>query len=71
MRVSRLRAEGPGFYHCVSRVVERQFKLGDREKKVFSEIMRQVEDFSGVKIVTHCVMSNHYLCGAPHKKCYV
>jgi len=60
MRTARIKADGAGYYHCVSRVIERQFKFGDREKEKFTEMMRRTEDFCGVKVVTHCVMSNHF-----------
>ena len=58
--MARIKAEGAGYYHCISRVIERQFKFGDREKETFTGFMRKVEDFAGVKILTHCVMSNHF-----------
>lgn len=35
-------------YHCVTRVVERRFAFGDREKEKFVEILRAYEEFCGV-----------------------
>jgi putative transposase len=46
-------------YHCVTRVVERRFAFGDREKEKFVEILRAYEEFCGVQVLTFCVMSNH------------
>ncbi|WP_018970806.1 transposase, partial [Rubritalea marina] len=50
----------PAIYHCVSRVVDRQFLFGDREKSKFVEFMRLYEEFCGVRILSFCVMSNHF-----------
>ena len=43
-------------YHCVSRVVGREFLFGDKEKAVFVKIMRQLEGFCGVEVLSYCVM---------------
>jgi len=47
-------------YHCVSRVVDRQFVLGTKEKDVFVRMMREYEAFCGVQVLSYCVMSNHF-----------
>ncbi len=62
MRMGRLLAEEGAVeacYHCVTRVVERRFAFGDREKEKFVEILRAYEEFCGVQVLTFCVMSNH------------
>ena len=44
MRTRRLKAHpdaSSGFYHCMSRVVDRQFIFGDIEKEHFARLMRQ------------------------------
>ena len=46
-------------FHCVSRVVDRAFKLGPKEKSVFVKMMREYEAFCGVEVLSYCVMSNH------------
>ena len=46
-------------YHCVTRVVDRRFALGDPEKEKFVKILRAYEEFCGVEVLTYCVMSNH------------
>ena len=48
------------YYHCVSRVVNRDFVLGDAERELFVKLLRLCEQFCGVRVVTHCVMSNHF-----------
>jgi len=67
MRGLRLKGEGKCFYHCLSRVVDRRFVLGDREKERFRKMMRSVEAFCGVQVVTYVIMSNHFhiLVGTP------
>jgi putative transposase len=47
-------------YHCVSRVVDRNFVFGVRERDVFRKIMRQVEGFCGVRVLTWTILSNHF-----------
>ena len=60
MRIARIKSDGGGYYHCISRVVDRQMKFGEQEKEKFRTLMRRVEEFSGVKVLTYCVMSNHF-----------
>ncbi len=49
-----------GFFHCISRVVDRRFIMGDLEKAVFRKILRQCETFYGLEVFTYCIMSNHF-----------
>ena len=35
MRQARVKAEGTGYYHVVSRIVDRAFKMDDVEKEIF------------------------------------
>lgn len=60
MRASRLLGEGRSFYHCMSRVVDKQFIFNDEEKLYFLKTMRKLEAFLGVRVITHCLMSNHF-----------
>lgn len=60
MRLPRLKGIGLSHYHCVSRVVGRQFVMGDEEKEHFVILMRKLEGFHGIRAVTFCVMSNHF-----------
>jgi len=60
MRQSRIRGEGLSYYHCLSRVVDRQFIFGDEEREHFVILMRRLEAFLGLRVVTYCIMSNHF-----------
>ncbi len=63
MRQARLKAPDTvteAYYHCVSRVVNRDFIFGDSEKEFFVQMMRKYERFYGVRVMTYCVMSNHF-----------
>ena len=50
----------PAVYHCVSRVVDRRFVLGDDEREKFRTFLRMQEKFTGCRVLTYCVMSNHF-----------
>jgi len=63
MRQPRLKvpADRPvGYYHCLSRVVDRRFIFGEPEKEHFVKLMREYEVFCEVQVLTHSVMSNHF-----------
>ena len=63
MRQARLKvpADQPaGFYHCISRVVDRRFALDDPVKERFVSLLRECEAFCEVRVLTYCVMSNHF-----------
>jgi putative transposase len=49
----------PSIYHCVSRVVERRFAFGVEEKEKFRTLMRMMENFSGCRVLSYCLMCNH------------
>lgn len=46
MRHARVKLEGRGCYHVVSRIVDRNFRLTDAEKEIFRKMMRKAEAFS-------------------------
>jgi putative transposase len=56
----RTSAEKPVFYHVISRVVDRRFALGSEEKEKFRTLMRMQEKFTGCRVVSYCLMSNHF-----------
>jgi REP element-mobilizing transposase RayT len=63
MRQARLKAPDDhevAYYHVVSRVVNREFILGEKEREQFVEMMRCYEHFCGVRVLTYCVLSNHF-----------
>ena len=47
-------------YHCVSRVVNREFVFGDVEREQQRMFMRMYENFSGCRVLSYCFMSNHF-----------
>jgi len=55
-----LQPGGAGYYHCVSRVVDRRFVLDTDEKRHFRKWMRKLETFCDVEVITYCLMSNHF-----------
>ena len=50
----------PVIYHCISRVVDRRFVFGQRECEAFRMYLRMYENFSGCRILSYCLMSNHF-----------
>jgi REP element-mobilizing transposase RayT len=50
----------PAVYHCVSRVVDRRFVFGDAEREQFRIYLRMYENFTGCRILSYCLMSNHF-----------
>jgi REP element-mobilizing transposase RayT len=50
----------PAVYHCVSRVVDRRFVFGDAEREQFRIYLRMYENFTGCRILSYCIMSNHF-----------
>ena len=50
----------PAIYHCLSRIVDRRRVLKREERDMFVSLMRRYEAFSQVKVLTYCVMSNHF-----------
>ena len=47
-------------YHVMSRVVDRRFIFGNEEKEFFRQTMRKLESFTGIQVITYCIMSNHW-----------
>ncbi|MFO8027123.1 MAG: transposase, partial [Opitutales bacterium] len=61
MKVRRTKVSGAdAVYHCMTRVVNGERLFGDGEKEVLRRMIHQVADFSGVEVLTYCVMSNHF-----------
>jgi len=56
----RIILPGGGAYHAVSRVVDRNFVFGPIEKEVFRSMIRRLESFLEVRVLTYCLMSNHF-----------
>ena len=47
-------------YHVMSRVAGGDLLFGDVEKEAFRKLMRRMERFSGVEILTYVMMGNHF-----------
>ena len=59
MRTARAKIEGAAYYHVMNRILERRYILKDEVAEKFRTLMRQVEAFTGVQVVTYCIMTNH------------
>jgi hypothetical protein len=60
MRRARIKAEGTGYYHIMSRAIEGRFIFGPAEREWFAETMRRLEQFCGLRIITYAVLSSHW-----------
>lgn len=61
MRTRRTKVSGcDAVYHCVTRTVNGELLFEDREKEMLRRMIHQVAIFSGVEVLTHCIMSNHF-----------
>ncbi|MDQ8207896.1 transposase [Coraliomargarita sp. SDUM461003] len=61
MRTRRTKVSGShAVYHCMTRTVNGERLFGDREKEILRKMLWQVAEFSGVEILTYCIMSNHF-----------
>ena len=47
-------------YHTTSRVVHRQLLFTPEAKEEFRKFMRMYERFSGCRVLSYCVMTNHF-----------
>jgi hypothetical protein len=56
MRTPRIKEAGAGFYHIISRVVDRRRVMDSDEKERFRTILRAMEAFSGCEILTHAIL---------------
>jgi putative transposase len=62
MRMRRLKApvDEPAVYHVVTRTVNGAFLFEDEDKEMLRRMLWQVADFSGVRVLTYCLLSNHF-----------
>jgi REP element-mobilizing transposase RayT len=58
--LSHARGETGQYFHLVSRVVNRGFVFEDAERERFAQIMRDAETFSGVRVLSWTILSNHF-----------
>jgi putative transposase len=59
MRPLRVKVLESAYYHVTSRALERRFIFDAVAAAKFIGFMREVEAFTGVRVVTYCIMSNH------------
>ncbi|MBN1558104.1 MAG: transposase [Lentisphaerae bacterium] len=59
MRRARIKESGAAYYHVISRVIERRFALDREEKERFVRLLRKVETFSGVNVITFAALDTH------------
>ncbi len=50
----------PEIYHACGRVVGQSFLLGEEEREHFRMLMRMCERFTGCRVLSYCLMSNHF-----------
>ena len=60
MRRPRVKLDGEGFYHVVSRIGGKRFLIDEAEKGVLLGMIRAAAAFSGVELYTFAIMSNHF-----------
>jgi len=60
MRRARIKADGAGYYHCMSRIIERRMILLDTEKDRLHKLMSNLAAFGGLKILSYCFLTNHF-----------
>ncbi|NCD35522.1 MAG: hypothetical protein EOL87_19260, partial [Spartobacteria bacterium] len=59
MKQKRIKRDHLAYYHCMSRIVGREMLLGTAEKEHMCRLIRRVEGFTGVHVLTYAVMTNH------------
>jgi REP element-mobilizing transposase RayT len=52
--------EKPAIYHVFARIVDRRFAFGVEDKEQFRTYMRMMENFSGCRVLSYCLMCNHF-----------
>ncbi|NCD34809.1 MAG: hypothetical protein EOL87_15505, partial [Spartobacteria bacterium] len=59
MRRKRIKRDGLAYYHLVNRMTLRSMLLHDEEKEELRRLIRCVEGFTGVNVLTYALMTNH------------
>jgi len=60
-RLSRLKFSNPdeGYYHVISRMVQQEFLMGEKEKEFFLKLFKKLSQVYFVRVATFSIMSNH------------
>jgi len=68
-----LRIEYPGAYYHVMNCGNRgeDIFLTDKDRQVFLDGLADSCETYHIKLIAYVLMSNHFLCRALHKMCYV
>ncbi|MEE8059366.1 MAG: transposase [Pseudomonadales bacterium] len=58
--------------HCAHHIVQRGHNrnvvfVGDKDYEYYLSTLVEWKQELEVKVYAYCLMTNHYLCGAPHK----
>ena len=61
MRSPRIKDPCGGYYHILSRIVDRQRVLDQDEKERFRSLLRATESFSGCQTLAYTALDNHIL----------
>ena len=62
MRIRSMKITGRvAVYHCMTRTVNKEMLFGDVAKELLRRMIWQAADFSGVDVLSYCVMNNHFL----------
>jgi putative transposase len=67
-----LRLEYPGaIYHVTARGNERRAIFrSDTDRRRFVRKLSELRELHGLDVYAFMLMTNHVLCGAPHRTCY-
>ena len=62
MRTRRIKSFGDqsAVYHCVTRTVNGEFLFDEKAREVLRKQLWQAASFSGVQVLTYCILSNHF-----------
>jgi hypothetical protein len=60
-------------YHVMSRTCGGEVFFDDVEKEALRRVLRRMAEFCGVKVVTYCIMGNHFhlLAELPHRETWL
>lgn len=69
-RGKRIKGRGESYYHIVTRIVDQIYRFTDSENSLNVKLLRKVEEFSAVEVISYCFMSNHVhlLLRVPERK---
>jgi REP element-mobilizing transposase RayT len=73
MRKPRLKPREATWHHIIVRAAggPKDRLFGNKERKALRKILKAHTVYYTVQLIAFNLLSNHFLCGAPHKKCYV